>query len=67
MKGVITQSVVDKIVNDMPKKLNQLEIARYLYISLGKVIGYDINILEEKNDFFNLADINNSNKYYLTI
>jgi len=58
------QSVVDKIVNEIPKKLNQLEIARYLYISLGKVIGYDINILEDKNDFFNLCDVNNSNNIW---
>ena len=41
-------SILD-IINNIPTNLDELEIARYLYISLGKTLGYDINILPDKN------------------
>ena len=31
----------DKIIEDMPKELNQIEMARYIYIQLGKYFSYD--------------------------
>ncbi|MCI6266093.1 MAG: hypothetical protein MR598_04535 [Erysipelotrichaceae bacterium] len=46
------------IINSIPTNLNEIEIARYLYITIGKNLGYDINILPEKNETFSLKDIN---------
>lgn len=51
------QLIVDDIINNIPNGLNQLEITRYLYISLGKIVGYDINTDEEKNGFLNFNNI----------
>lgn len=45
------------IINSVPIHLNELEIARYLYITIGKNIGYDINILPDKNETFQLQTI----------
>lgn len=52
------------IINSIPPVLNELEIARYLYITIGKNIGYDINILPEKNDTFNIQSINTINNIW---
>ncbi len=52
------------IINNIPTNLNELEIARFLYITLGKKIGYDINILPEKNETFNLKTINTINNIW---
>ena len=46
------------IINNIPNNLSELEIARYLYITIGKNIGYDINILPDKNENFTLKNIN---------
>ena len=45
------------IINNIPSTLNELEIARYLYITIGKNLGYDINILPDKNETFSLKNI----------
>lgn len=45
------------IINNVPTNLDELEIARYLYIAIGKTLGYDINILPDKNETFNLKNI----------
>ena len=53
---------VKSIIENMPKDLNELEKLRYIYIQLGKIMRYDINIILEKNDNFifnNLGNINN--------
>ena len=52
------------IIAGIPTDLNKLEIARYLYITLGKIIGYDINILPDKNETFNLKNINTINNIW---
>ena len=52
------------IINSIPINLNDLEIARYLYITLGKKIGYDINAIPEKNETFNLNNINTINNIW---
>lgn len=52
------------MINNIPTNLNKLEIARYLYITLGKTLGYDINILPDKNETFNLEAINTSNNIW---
>lgn len=53
-----SQLFILDIINSIPINLNELEIARYLYITIGKNIGYDINILPDKNETFSLKDIN---------
>ena len=45
-----------EVVNNISVYLNELEISRYLYITIGKNISYDINILPDKNDTFNLKN-----------
>lgn len=55
------------IINTIPTNLNKLEIARYLYIKLGKTIGYDINVLPDKNETFNLQTINTINNIWGSI
>lgn len=53
-----SQLFILDIINHIPTTLNELEIARYLYITIGKNIGYDINILPDKNETFSLKNIN---------
>lgn len=55
------------MINSIPVNLGELEIARYLYIILGKKIGYDINILPDKNETFNLYNINTINNIWGSI
>ena len=40
----------DKIIEDMPKELNQIEMARYIYIQLGKYFSYDEKYKISEND-----------------
>lgn len=53
-----SQLFILDIINSIPINLNELEVARYLYITIGKNLGYDINILPDKNETFNLKNIN---------
>ena len=53
-----SQLFILDIINSIPINLTELEIARYLYITIGKNLGYDINILPDKNETFNLQNIN---------
>ena len=39
----------------MPQNLNELAKAKYLYISLGSLVGYDINTDIEKNDDYSYS------------
>lgn len=55
------------IINHIPATLNELEIARYLYITIGKNIGYEINVLPDKNETFSLKDINIINNLWGSI
>lgn len=53
---------IKSIIEGIPKGLSSLEKLRYIYIEIGKIMGYDINIILEKNDNFafnNLGHINN--------
>ena len=55
-------NIINKIVDNMPNNLSKLEMAKYLYVSIGKLISYDINIIPDKNEvvnFSNLSTINN--------
>lgn len=53
-----SQLFIFDIINNIPPELNELEIARYLYITIAKNIGLDINIIPEKNETINLENIN---------
>lgn len=59
-----SQLFIFDIINSIPIDLNELEIARYLYITIGKNLGYDINILPDKNEIFNLKAINTINNIW---
>ena len=59
-----SQLFILDIINNIPTNLNELEMSRYLYISLGKNLGYDINILPDKNETFNLSTINTINNIW---
>lgn len=52
------------IINHIPPTLNEIEMARYLYITIGKNIGYDINTLPDKNETFSLKNINTINNLW---
>lgn len=55
------------IINHIPTTLSEIEIARYLYITIGKNIGYDINILPDKNETFSFKNINIINNLWGSI
>lgn len=55
------------MINNIPVNLDEIEIARYLYITIGKTLGYDINILPDKNETFNLHNINTINNIWGSI
>jgi len=56
-----------EILNKLPLTLDELEIARYLYITIGKNVGYDINVLPDKNETFNLKNISTINNMWGSI
>ena len=58
-----TSFILD-IINHIPASLSEIEIARYLYITIGKNIGYDINTLPDKNDTFSLKNIDTINNLW---
>lgn len=62
-----SQLFILDIINSIPIDLNEIEIARYLYITIGKNIGYDINSIPEKNETFNLKNMNMINNIWGSI
>jgi len=58
------QSLIDNIILNTSNNLNELELAKYLYITLGKLIGYDINTIYDKNETFNFEKINTINNLW---
>ena len=40
----------DKIIEDMPKELNQIEMVRYIYIQLGKYFSYNKKYITSESD-----------------
>lgn len=55
------------VINNIPSNLTKIEVARYFYITIGKNIGYDINILPEKNETYNLETNNTLNNIWGSI
>ena len=62
-----SQLFILEIMNRLPLTLDELELSRYLYITIGKNIGYDINILPDKNETFHLKNINTINNIWGSI
>ena len=46
----VGEECISSIIKNMPNNLSDLEKVRYLYISLGKLVGYDINLVNDKNE-----------------
>lgn len=57
------EDVISKIIDKVPSNLNtNIEKVRYLYISLGRMVSAEINVMEKKNEiisFENTSIINN--------
>lgn len=56
------ENIINDIIDNMPLNLNKLEIVRYIYISLGKILYSDINTMSDKNEtisFSKISTINN--------
>lgn len=56
------ENIISLIYANMPKDLTELEVARYLYISIAKYVSFDINSCEDKNetrDMLLVTSINN--------
>lgn len=53
------ETVIDMIYANMPDDLTKLEIARYLYISIAKLVSSDINISPEKTEYLDLTLLSN--------
>ena len=56
-----------ELINKVSITLTELELARFLYITIGKNIGYDINILPDKNETFNFKKISTINNIWGSI
>ena len=59
-----SQLFILDIINDVSSNYSMLDIARYLYIKIGKDIGYDINVIPDKNETFNLSMISTINNIW---
>ncbi len=55
---LVADQQFNNIINSMPENLNHIEKAKYLYVKLGKILGYDINSVMDKNETFNFSMIN---------
>ena len=64
---VKAENIIDMIYANMPSELNKIDIAKYLYVSLAKILSYDINANTEKNELFNLSLITNMNNIWGSI
>ena len=51
---VRAEEIIDLIYAKMPSNLTKLEMAKYLYVNIGKYVTYDINSDYEKTPLYNL-------------
>ena len=61
------EEILTSIIKKIPHKLNDFEKVRYLYLKLGETVGYDINIIEEKNEDFTFDKINSINNLWYSL
>lgn len=52
------ENIIDSIILGIDSDFTDLEKARYLYVKLGKLLSYDINIYPEKNEVCNYVNMN---------
>ena len=58
------ENIIEIIYANMPSNLSKLEIARYLYISLGKCLSCSINTNIKKTEVYNMPLITNINNIW---
>lgn len=58
------ENMIDIIYAEMPNDLNELEMAKYLYVSLAKCLSFDINTDTAKNELYNLSLITSINNIW---
>jgi len=58
------ENIINLIYANMPEDLNELEIAKYLYIAIGKCVCFDINVNKEKNENYNIYLMNGVNNLW---
>ena len=63
-KFVKAENIIDMIYSNMPNNLNDLETAKYLYVSLAKCISFDINTDITKCELYDLSLITNVNNLW---
>ena len=51
---VKAEEMIDLIYANMPSNLSKLEMAKFLYVNIGKYVSFDINSDSEKNPLYNL-------------
>ena len=62
-----SEKKIDNIIDTMPSNLSNIEIIRYLYIMLGRILSSDINIKEDKNERILLSNISTINNIWGSI
>ena len=58
------ENLIEMIYVNMPNNLTKLEIAKYLYISIAKIVSFDINVDTSKNELCNLSLMNSVNNLW---
>ena len=61
---VMAENIISEIYNNIPDNLNELEIAKYLYVTIGKYVYFDINTDKYKNETYNLSLISKTNNIW---
>ena len=61
---IIAENIIDKIFTEMPNNLNELEAAKYLYITIPKYVYFDINTDKMKSDIYNLSLMSTANNIW---
>jgi hypothetical protein len=62
------QNIINNIivgVND--KSYSEIEIAKYLYVKLSKLVSFDINVIPSKSDIYSFSMINSINNIWDSI
>lgn len=58
------ESIIDNILDNMPDGLNKLEMVRYMYLFLGRVLYIDINTMNDKNEMISFSKISMVNNIW---
>ncbi len=61
---VKAENLIEMIYANMPINLNDIEISKYIYISLGRCLSSSINADIQKNEVYNLSLITNINNLW---